>query len=81
MRRLPRDQHVNITKDVCKKSPPLYGAGSAAIPTTMISTTMIEGNTVWGPRAGIIVKVVKIVKIGKSRQVLTTGKILSDRLI
>ena len=32
-------------------------------------------NTVWGPRAGIIiVKVVKIVKIGKSRQVLTTRK-------
>ena len=26
MRRLPRDQIVNITKDVCKKSPPPPGA-------------------------------------------------------
>ena len=34
LRRLPRDQHVNITKDVCKKSPSPPGPASPASPAS-----------------------------------------------
>ncbi len=39
LRRLPRDQHVNITKDVCKKSPSPPGPASPASPASQPQST------------------------------------------